>query len=136
MGSTCVAAVIRGDMATIAHVGDSRVYLVRGGELHQLTRDHSLVQQLVDEDLIAEDEMETHPKKNVILRSLGVKPGVLVDVRQEPIEPGDIFCLSSDGLTGVVGKEECRWSSSRSTTRPPPRSAWSTWRTRAAGRTT
>src|SRR5262249_23925085 len=80
MGSTCTTMVHRRDMVYFAQVGDSRGYLIRGGHIKQMTKDHSLVQQLVDEGLIDKSEMESHPDKNVILRSLGVKPHVDVDV--------------------------------------------------------
>jgi protein phosphatase len=108
MGSTCVSMAIKQGMAYFGHVGDSRCYLIRNEQLHQMTRDHSLVQQMVDEGLLREEEMESHPEKNVILRSLGVKPDVDVEVSYQPLEVGDIFCLSTDGLTGLVSKEECR----------------------------
>lgn len=108
MGSTCVSMVIRKGMATFGHVGDSRVYLIRNEQLIQVTRDHSLVQQMVDEGLLQESEMESHPEKNVILRSLGVKPEVEVEINQMPYQVNDIFLLSTDGLTGLVSKEECR----------------------------
>ncbi|HVY60234.1 MAG TPA: Stp1/IreP family PP2C-type Ser/Thr phosphatase [Planctomycetota bacterium] len=108
MGSTCVSMAIKQGMAYFAHVGDSRCYLIRNEQLHQMTRDHSLVQQMVDEGLLREEEMESHPEKNVILRSLGVKPDVDVEVSYQPLQVGDIFCLSTDGLTGLVSKEECR----------------------------
>lgn len=108
MGSTCVAMVIRKGMAYFGHVGDSRVYLIRNEQLIQVTKDHSLVQQMVDEGLLQESEMESHPEKNVILRSLGVKADVEVEVNQMPYQVDDIFVLSTDGLTGLVSKEECR----------------------------
>ncbi len=107
MGSTCVSMVMRNGEAIFGHVGDSRAYLVRGEQLVQLTRDHSLVQQMVEEGLLQESEMENHPEKNVILRSLGVKPDVEVDINVMPYQVDDIFLLSTDGLTGLVSKEEC-----------------------------
>ncbi|MFC1705418.1 Stp1/IreP family PP2C-type Ser/Thr phosphatase [Planctomycetota bacterium] len=107
MGTTVVALVLRQGMAYFAHVGDSRCYLIRGGQLHQITLDHSLVQQMVNEGLLAEEEMENHPEKNVILRSLGVKPDVDVELNYQPYQIDDLFMLSSDGLTGLVSKEEC-----------------------------
>jgi len=107
MGSTCVALALKEGMAYVGHVGDSRCYLVRNEQLVQITKDHSLVQQMVDEGLLREEEMESHPEKNVILRSLGVKPDVDVDLGYQPVQLGDMFCLSTDGLTGLVSKEEC-----------------------------
>jgi protein phosphatase len=108
MGSTCVSMVLRSGMAYFGHVGDSRCYLIRNDQLLQITKDHSLVQQMVDEGLLQESEMESHPEKNVILRSLGVKPDVEVEINQMPYQVDDIFILSTDGLTGLVSKEECR----------------------------
>jgi protein phosphatase len=108
MGSTCVSMAIKDGIAYFGHVGDSRCYLVRQEQLVQMTQDHSLVQQMVNEGLLREEEMESHPEKNVILRSLGVKPDVDVEVNYYQLQPGDIYCLSTDGLTGLVSKEECR----------------------------
>lgn len=108
MGSTAVAIVVKHGTAWVGHVGDSRCYLVRDGQLHHLTKDHSLVQQMVEEGLLRAEDMESHPDKNVILRSMGVKPEVEVDVAEMQYQVGDIFVLSSDGLTGLVSDEECR----------------------------
>jgi serine/threonine protein phosphatase PrpC len=106
MGTTLVAAVIRGNTLTIANVGDSRAYLIRDGEIHQLTRDHSLVGQLVREGSITSQEAKHHPKKNVILRSLGMDPSVSADVFDGQINPGDRLLLCSDGLTRHVEDDE------------------------------
>ncbi len=107
MGSTCVALVVKGDLAYLAHAGDSRCYYVHDGKLQQITKDHSLVQEMADAGLIDEADMESHPHKNVILRALGVKPDIEVELGVLPIAPGDIFCLGSDGLTGLVSKDDC-----------------------------
>lgn len=106
MGTTVTAVVQRREMVYFGQVGDSRAYLIRGGQMKQMTKDHSLVQQLVDEGLLEESEMENHPDKNVILRSLGVKPEVEVDVSHIPIAPGDVFLICSDGLSGLVSNED------------------------------
>lgn len=106
MGTTVTAIVQRRDMVYFGQVGDSRAYLIRGTNMKQMTKDHSLVQQLVDEGLLDKSEMENHPDKNVILRSLGVKPEVEVDVSHVPIAPGDVFLLCSDGLSGLVTDEQ------------------------------
>jgi protein phosphatase len=106
MGSTCVALALKGETAWVAHVGDSRGYLLRGGELRQLTRDHSYVQELIEMGLCAEADRERHPHRSVILRALGAKPEVEPDVTAVPLEPGDVFCLATDGLTALVPKEE------------------------------
>jgi protein phosphatase len=107
MGSTCTALVIWGRQVHIAHVGDTRAYLVRDGGIRQLTEDHSKVAQLVRDGLLTEEEAENHPERNVILRSLGPKSEVAVAVYR-PFETlnGDIFVMCSDGLTGYVSAEE------------------------------
>lgn len=106
MGTTVTAIAQRREMVYFAQVGDSRAYLIRGDAIKQMTKDHSLVQQLVDEGLLEESEMENHPDKNVILRSLGVKPQVEVDISYAPIAPGDIYLVCSDGLSGLVSPDE------------------------------
>jgi protein phosphatase len=106
MGSTCTALVHRRDMVYFGQVGDSRGYLIRNNKIKQMTKDHSLVQELVDQGLIDKSEMESHPDKNVILRSLGVKPTVDVDVSYVPATPNDIFLICSDGLSGPVSEQE------------------------------
>ncbi len=106
MGSTITALVLQDGQGHFAQVGDSRGYVIRGAKIRQITKDHSLVQQLVDEGLIDASEMETHPDKNVILRSLGVRPAVEVDLFSMPIKTGDIFMMCSDGLSGLVSEEE------------------------------
>ena len=106
MGTTVTALVHRREVVYFGQVGDSRAYLIRGNAIRQMTKDHSLVQQLVDEGLLEESEMENHPDKNVILRSLGVKPKVEVDISYAPLAPGDIYLLCSDGLSGLVTNDE------------------------------
>lgn len=106
MGSTMTCLVQRRELVYFGQVGDSRCYLVRGGAIQQMTKDHSLVQQLVDEGLLDKSEMENHPDKNVILRSLGVKPQVDVDVSYVPGAVGDVYLLCSDGLSGLVSEKE------------------------------
>ena len=108
MGSTCVALVIKNGMAYLAHDGDSRGYMLRGEELVQLTKDHSMVQQMLDAGIIEEDEVADHPRKNVIMRCLGVKPEIEVELTEKAIEPGDIFYLCTDGLWGLVKKDEVK----------------------------
>ena len=109
MGTTTSALVIRGSKGWFAHVGDSRIYLVRDGEIRQLTDDHSLVASMVREGLITPAEAENHPRRNVLQRSMGVGEEVEIDVRG-PIElrERDTFVICSDGLHGVVREEEIR----------------------------
>lgn len=109
MGTTCSALVIRRGVAHFAHVGDSRIYLVRGEEIHQLTQDHSLVASMVREGLLTKDEAEVHPRRNVLQRSMGVIEQVEIDVSSGmPVQTGDTFILCSDGLHGLVKEPEMR----------------------------
>jgi serine/threonine protein phosphatase PrpC len=106
MGTTVVAVLIDGDRATLVHVGDSRAYLFRDGELKRLTDDHSWVQEQVNAGILSEDEAKSHPLKNVVTRALGGSPHVSVDLIEVPLHPGDRFLLCSDGLTGMVADDE------------------------------
>lgn len=106
MGTTVVAALFDEDRATLVHVGDSRAYLFRGGELRRLTDDHSWVQEQVNAGILSEDEAKSHPLKNVVTRALGGAAHVSVDLIEVPTQPGDRFLLCSDGLTGMVTDEE------------------------------
>ncbi|MCS6801417.1 MAG: Stp1/IreP family PP2C-type Ser/Thr phosphatase [Chloroflexota bacterium] len=108
MGTTCVAVVLRGDELTVAHVGDSRAYLLRNGVLTRLTRDHSLVEEWVEKGVLPAAEADHHPMANVITRALGHGPTVQVEVRQERALLGDILMLCSDGLSGKVSEEAMR----------------------------
>ena len=102
MGTTVTAAHVGEDSVTVAHVGDSRCYLVRDGELIRLTKDHSLVGELVDRGKLTEEQAETHPQRSVITRALGPEPNVQVDVVEDPAKAGDLFMVCSDGLTSMV----------------------------------
>jgi serine/threonine protein phosphatase PrpC len=104
MGTTAVAALVRGGTAHLCHVGDSRCYLLRGGRLVQLTHDHSYVQELVDSGSITPQEAEHHPRKNVITRALGVEESVRPEYTCATLAAGDILLLCSDGLTNAVSK--------------------------------
>jgi PPM family protein phosphatase len=105
MGTTLTATMIEGRRVHIAHVGDSRAYLLRGGHFSQLTDDHTLVQHLVDEGQITREEAATHPQRSIITRAIGVSREVDVDSMSIDLEPGDQLLLCSDGLTGVVEDE-------------------------------
>ena len=102
MGTTIVALQAIKDLAILAHVGDSRIYRLRDGILQQLTEDHSLLNHLIKEKGLSEAEIANFPNKNVILRALGLKDEVKVDVGVEQIADGDTFLLCSDGLTDLV----------------------------------
>jgi serine/threonine protein phosphatase PrpC len=106
MGTTVVAALFDADRATLVHVGDSRAYLFRDGELRRLTDDHSWVQEQVNAGILSEDEAKSHPLKNVVTRALGGATHVSVDLIEVPVRSGDRFLLCSDGLTGMVPDED------------------------------
>jgi PPM family protein phosphatase len=106
MGTTVVAClVIDASRVVIAHVGDSRAYLLRHGRLQSLTRDHTIVEELVGRGVIKPEEVENHPYKNVLSRNLGAKPETKVDVLEFQLEPGDRLMLCSDGLYGYASSE-------------------------------
>jgi serine/threonine protein phosphatase PrpC len=106
MGSTVVAALVRGNSLTIGNVGDSRIYLIRHGEIQQLTRDHSLVMEQVRLGLITREQAEQSEMQNVILRALGSEKEVEADVEDLLAVNGDIILMSSDGLTRHVRDQE------------------------------
>ena len=102
MGTTVTAAHVGEAAVTVAHVGDSRCYLVRDGDLIRLTKDHSLVGELVERGKLTEEAAERHPQRSVITRALGPEPNVQVDVVEYPAKAGDLFMVCSDGLTSMV----------------------------------
>jgi serine/threonine protein phosphatase PrpC len=106
MGTTCVAAVLRGNTAYIANVGDSRAYLLRGSQVKQISQDHSWVAEQVRAGLLTEDQARTHTQRNVITRCLGTQAEVDIDVFHEELSEGDSFVLCTDGLSGLVSDEE------------------------------
>ncbi len=108
MGTTVTAAYVGEQEVTIAHVGDSRAYVLRGGELTRLTRDHSLVGELVARGKLTEEQAETHPQRSVITRALGPEPEVEVDVQVYQARAGDVFMVCSDGLTSMVPEARVR----------------------------
>ena len=105
MGTTLTAALVEGRRLHVAHVGDSRAYLLRHGRFSQLTDDHTLVQHLVNEGQITREEAASHPQRSMITRAIGISPEVEVDSMTVDLEPGDQLLLCSDGLTGVVKDE-------------------------------
>ncbi|HEV2023048.1 MAG TPA: Stp1/IreP family PP2C-type Ser/Thr phosphatase [Terriglobales bacterium] len=102
MGSTVVAALVKGSFLSIAHVGDSRIYLIRKDSIQQLTNDHSLVMEQVRRGLITQEEAERSNMQNIIIRALGSEETVEPDVDDMVAQPGDILLLASDGLTKHV----------------------------------
>ena len=106
MGTTVTAAGMFGGNLYLAQIGDSRAYLVRGTEAVQLTKDQSLMQRLVDAGELTADEAEQSERRNIILQALGPDPRIKVDLTHQPVRRGDILILCSDGLSGLVRKEE------------------------------
>ena len=105
MGSTVVSAWITNSVANLAHVGDSRAYLWRGGRLEQLTRDHSLVEARMQAGLLTREEGLKSQDRNVLVRALGREPQVEVDLAEVPLTAGDLLLLCTDGLTQMVSDE-------------------------------
>jgi protein phosphatase len=108
MGTTCITLLVHGDHALLGHVGDSRAYLVRDGEVFQLSEDHSLVNEQVRAGLLTEEEARHSRLKNIITRSVGFEEDVLVDVLGVETRAGDRFLLCSDGLSNLVETDEIR----------------------------
>jgi len=106
MGTTVVSVFFRDNVLYFGHVGDSRGYRLRGGQLEQMTEDHSLLNDYIKMKKLTEEEIENFPHKNVIVRALGMKETVLVDLLQETAQDGDIYLLCSDGLSGMVTDAE------------------------------
>jgi serine/threonine protein phosphatase PrpC len=105
MGTTLTAAYLDDAHVAIAHVGDSRAYLLRDGELRRLTQDHSLVGELVARGKLTEEQAAEHPQRSIITRALGVERDVDVDTWSHPVRAGDVLLLCSDGLTSMVSEE-------------------------------
>jgi len=108
MGTTTTGVLVTNSEATIAHVGDSRAYLIRDKQIRQITEDHSWVNEQVKAGFITSEEARTHRLKNLITRSLGHEPNIKVDVLRLKIESGDRFLLCSDGLSNLVQDDELR----------------------------
>jgi PPM family protein phosphatase len=108
MGTTCTAMALLNGTAYFAHVGDSRAYILREGEMVQITQDHSLVGEMVRSGILSDEDARIHPKRNVITRSLGIQKTVMLDTPFTPFElqQDDKFLLCSDGLTSMVDDPE------------------------------
>ena len=106
MGTTVVCALVRGGLAQYVHVGDSRIYLFRNNKLLQLTKDHSMVQEMVEQGALTEEEAQNHPRKNLITRAVGTEPRVSCDVFTLRVAPGDAILLCSDGLSNLLTDQE------------------------------
>ena len=110
MGTTCTALALLGKKAWAAHVGDSRLYLVRGGDIHQLSEDHTMVMELVRQGLLSVEEARHHENRNVLLRAMGTEAELQLMRWPEPmnVRQGDVFVLCSDGLHDLVKDEEMK----------------------------
>lgn len=106
MGTTLVAGMFYDDRVTVAHVGDSRLYRARDGELRQLTVDHSLLQELIDKGFYTAEEARHSLNRNLVTRAIGIDGAVTPDLLEETVLPGDIYLLCSDGLSDEVEDEE------------------------------
>ena len=108
MGTTTTAAIVdlEAEEVAIGHVGDSRAYRLRGGKFEQLTRDHSLVEEMRRKGQITDAQAEDHPQRSIITRALGPEPEVQVDLQTVPAQPGDVFLICSDGLTTMLDDEK------------------------------
>jgi PPM family protein phosphatase len=108
MGTTCTAFAVVGDALHYAHVGDTRLYLVRGGRITQVTRDHSYVGRLLESGVISREEAERHPQRNILTAALGTGADLVMESpgRPEPLWPGDVLVVCSDGLWGQVHDPE------------------------------
>jgi serine/threonine protein phosphatase PrpC len=108
MGTTCTAVAIVQEALYYVHVGDTRLYLVRDGQITQLTRDHSYVGRLVEAGMISREEAETHPQRNILTAALGTNPELIMDSpgRPEPLRAEDVLVICTDGLWGLVHDHE------------------------------
>ena len=113
MGTTFTAGLLCGNRLTIGHIGDSRAYLINDGQIKLLTRDHSLVEQLVESGQISPEDAEKHPQKHVLTRALGISPDLKLDISEENIEKGSTLLFCTDGLTNMVRDEEILKESSK-----------------------
>lgn len=106
MGTTIVVVLFHDNVCTIAHIGDSRLYRKRQNTFVQVTKDHSLIQELIDRGLYSPEEAAKHTPKNLVTRAVGIEMDVQVDINEETVYPGDIYMLCSDGLNDMVDDEE------------------------------
>ncbi len=106
MGTTLVVALWHNNQVSVGHVGDSRLYRLRGGTLEQITRDHSLLQEQIDSGMITKEQARYSQNKNLVTRAVGIDPEVETEVHTYPAQPGDIYLLCSDGLSDMVTDED------------------------------
>lgn len=108
MGTTLVMALFYSNRVSVAHIGDSRMYRLRGEMLDQITRDHSLLQEQIDSGMITREEARLSQNKNLVTRAMGIDPQVEPEIKTYPAQPGDVYLLCSDGLNDMVEDEEIR----------------------------
>ncbi len=113
MGTTLVAAVFCNDQVVVAHVGDSRLYRLRGEEFVAMTHDHSVLQEQIDSGLISAEEAQYSPHRNLVTRAVGVEAEVDTEIHVYPVRPGDVYLLCSDGLYDLVDEEQIHRSLER-----------------------
>jgi len=108
MGTTCTAIAIVHNGLYYVHVGDTRLYLIRDGQIHQVTRDHSYVGRLVEAGMLSREEAEKHPQRNILTAAVGTAPELMLDSpgRPEPLQPPDVLVICTDGLWGQVQDAE------------------------------
>ena len=106
MGTTVVAGIVADDVLTLGSAGDSRCYLIRGGEMQQLTKDDSWVSAALGEGILNSDDVERHPLRNVITKAVGARDSIDLDVIEHTLQPGDVAMLCSDGLHGMVSDND------------------------------
>jgi PPM family protein phosphatase len=136
MGTTTTAAIVDldGEEVAIGHVGDSRAYRLREGRFEQLTRDHSLVEEMRRKGQLTDAQAEDHPQRSIITRALGPEPEVQVDLQTVAAQPGDVFLICSDGLTTMLDDERIARTLSRATSLPSAVRALVDEANRAGGR--
>ena len=108
MGTTLVVALWHDNQISVGHIGDSRLYRLRGGALEQITRDHSLLQEQIDSGMITKEQARYSQNKNLVTRAVGIDPEVEAEVHTYTAQPGDIYLLCSDGLSDMVTDEDIR----------------------------
>ena len=106
MGTTLIVALWHDNQISVGHIGDSRVYRLRGGKLEQVTRDHSLLQEQIDSGMITKEQARHSQNKNLVTRAVGIDPEVEAEVHTYPVQVGDIYVLCSDGLNDMVTDED------------------------------
>ncbi len=106
MGTTLTVGLVRGNLLTIGHIGDSRAYLICDGQIKLLTRDHSLLEELIKNGQVKPEEAKNHPQRHILTRALGLTSDPEVDITEQEIEPGSVLLFCTDGLTNLVCDDE------------------------------